>query len=156
MKSLVVDPARPGPGDDLGGDRAAAIRVLTGGSPRLVVLLADFAGGNDRALTLLAPNYAKVEFVTRYLDAATNDLARLAAAGHAGPSLAMLRDSAAAPLLEPLVAALADLAGEPIEVPREVAEVAEHVRNRITNLAATGDGWRTDPKSLSIDAPEPG
>lgn len=112
------------------------------------------AGNLREALALLAPLYRDAELVTSRLDAARDDAMRLAAAGAAREALEMLRNSAAAPLLEPLVVALAELVGERMDAPLEVREVAQHVRVRIEGMADSGDPWRVDPRSLPITRAE--
>ena len=111
------------------------------------------AGRPARALALLAPLYEDADFITQNLDDASNDLMRLAASGCAAQALEMLQGSAAAPLLEPVVAALAEMIGERVDAPLEVREIAIHVRRRIGHLAASGDPWRLDPKTLPLDGP---
>lgn len=77
-------------------------------------------------------------------------LSRLAAAGHPAAALDLLRDSPAAPRLEPLVVALSAIVGEPIDAPQEVREVAAHVRQRIDALAASDDPWTTPLSDLPL------
>lgn len=108
------------------------------------------AGNLERASELLAPSYDDADAVAEDLDGARDDAMRLAAAGHAGPTLAVLQVSASAPQLEPLVVALAHIAGQPLDAPLEVAEVAAHVRRRIEGLAASDDPWRIDPRTLPL------
>jgi hypothetical protein len=53
-----------------------------------------------------------------------------AAAGYAGEGLKILKNSACAPYMEPLIVALQMLAGEDYNAPQEVVEVAKDVVER--------------------------
>ncbi|MCB9796464.1 MAG: AAA family ATPase [Alphaproteobacteria bacterium] len=112
-------------------------------------------GELGQALRYLGLVAADEALATEHLDALRNDAMRLTAAGHAKVTLDVLRGSPAAPRLEPLLVALADMAGEHLHAPLEVREVAKHVRTRIELLAETGDIWNTDPLSLPIIRPRP-
>ncbi len=110
------------------------------------------AGRHDRAIALFTPIFSDSDRIKRTLSIALSDLLRLAASGPVAPVLAMLQASASAPLFEPLLVALGELAGTPIDAPVEIREVAVHVRNRIENLAETGDPWRVALGDVSIYA----
>ena len=99
--------------------------------PVLIRLLYKKLGRSKEALDLLRKYFEDVEMVKEALDASIEMLIELAADGYEKEVLEIVRDSASAEMLEPLVVGLRLYVGEDVKVAAEIMEVGKDVVKRI-------------------------
>ena len=97
----------------------------------LILLLQEKMGRSEEALGLLREYVEKAEMVKGDIDSAIDLFVDLAAGGYGGEALEILRDSASAEILEPLVVGLRMFVGEDVKAAAEIMEVGKDVVKRI-------------------------
>jgi len=97
----------------------------------LILLLQEKMGRSEEALGLLREYVEKAEMVKGAIDNTIDLFVDLAAGGYGGEALEILRDSASAEILEPLVVGLRMFVGEGVKAAAEIMEVGKDVVKRI-------------------------
>ena len=143
-------------GGELDAGRSRAVRILTGGNPRLLTILAEFAAKKSfrelmEQLVQLIDSHT--EYFKNHLESLgvlerkvfvvvlesgalvklrlDRGLINAAAAGHAKKALRTVTNSAGASALEPLIVGLRVFLGEKPRVAKEILKVGQDVADRI-------------------------